>query len=98
MIEWERKRIPLVLTPKESIIDEDCPICQAVAADLETPMFWHLDGCNMDDQFEFSFYKTREEWEAEKQRMEAFEQEYRRQQPEAGQDEFEPRAASFEPC
>ena len=98
MIEWERKRIPLVLTPKESIIDEDCPICQAVAADLETPMFWHLDGCNMDEQFEFSFCKTREEWEAEKQRMEEFEQEYRRQKPEEVQDEFESTAASFEPC
>jgi hypothetical protein len=98
MIEWERKRIPLVLTPKESIIDEDCPICQAVAADLETPMFWHLDGCNMDDQFEFSFCKTRAEWEAENQRMEELEREYRREKAGEKQEEFEPTAASFEPC
>ena len=98
MIEWERKRIPLVLTPKESIIDEDCPICQAVAADLETPMFWHLDGCNMDDQFEFSFFKTRAEWELERQRMEELDREYRRQKAGEKQGEFEPITASFEPC
>ena len=97
MIEWERKRIPLVLTPKESIIDEDCPICQAVAADVETPMFWHLDGCNMDDQFEFSFFKTRAEWEEERQRMEELDKEYRRQKAGEKREEFESAAAGFEP-
>ena len=29
-------------------------------------MFWHLDGCNMDTRFEFSPFKTAEEWEADK--------------------------------
>ena len=28
------------------------------------PVFWHLDGCNV-DEFEFSSYVTREEYEAE---------------------------------
>jgi hypothetical protein len=27
------------------------------------PAFWHLDGCNMDYDFAFSFCRTREEWE-----------------------------------
>jgi hypothetical protein len=34
------------------------------------PMFWHLDGCNMDDDFPFSFYRTRAEWDEERRRME----------------------------
>ena len=46
------------------IVDEDCEDCQALAEDFDTPMFWHLDGCNMHEGFEFSFYKTREEFEA----------------------------------
>jgi hypothetical protein len=28
------------------------------------PVFWHLDGCNV-DEFEFSSYVTREEYEAQ---------------------------------
>jgi len=79
IIEWERRRIPMTVTASEAIIDENCPLCQMMAEELETPMFWHLDGSSMDDCFEFSFYKTREEWEAEQQRWEEFNQEFERE-------------------
>lgn len=79
IIEWERRRIPLAMSGKEAIVDEDCPVCQAMAEDLETPVFWHLDDCGMDDQFEFSFFLTREEWEAERRRREEFNRAFDRQ-------------------
>ena len=41
-------------------------------------MFWHLDGSGMDDSFEFSFYRTRAEWEAEQKRWEEFNREFER--------------------
>jgi len=34
------------------------------------PTFWHLDGCNMDNEFVFSVCRTREEWEAERLKWE----------------------------
>ncbi len=39
-------------------------------------MLWHLDGCNMDEGFEFSFYKTRVEFEEEERRREEFNREF----------------------
>lgn len=72
IIEWERKRIPLAMSGKAAMVDEDCPVCQAMAEDLEMPVFWHLDGCNLDNRFEFSFFKTRAEWEADRRRWEEF--------------------------
>ena len=72
IIEWERKRIPLAISGKEAMVDDDCPICQAMADDLDGPYFWHLDGSEMDDRFEFSFYKTREEWDAQQKEYEEF--------------------------
>ncbi len=46
-------------------IDPDCPCCQALAA-MPGVGFWHIDGCNMDDLFAFSFrHKTMESWELE---------------------------------
>jgi hypothetical protein len=79
VIEWERRRIPLAISGKDAMVDEDCPVCQAMAEDLETPMFWHLDGSEMDDCFEFSFHKTLEEWEAERRRWEEFRRKFDRQ-------------------
>ncbi|MGH7137540.1 MAG: hypothetical protein ACREHD_17480, partial [Pirellulales bacterium] len=46
----------------DAMIDADCPMCQMMADSLGL-MFWHLDGCNMDDEFAFSYFRTREEWE-----------------------------------
>jgi hypothetical protein len=47
--------------------------------------FWHLDGSSMDDEFAFSFYKTREEWEAENRRREEFNKEFNRRWEERQQ-------------
>jgi len=40
------------------------------------PMFWGLDGCNMDDDFAFSFHRTRDEWEEERRKWEEFNLEF----------------------
>jgi hypothetical protein len=77
LIEWERKRIPLAISGKDAMVDDDCPMCQAMAEDLG-PYFWHLDGSEMDDRFEFSFHKTIEAWEAERREWEEFSREYNR--------------------
>jgi hypothetical protein len=66
------------MSARGMIVDEDCEDCQALAEDFDTPMFWHLDGCNMDEGFEFSLYKTREEFEAEQMRREEFNGEFER--------------------
>ena len=65
IIDRERARLPEVMCGHDAIIDPDCPCCQMMA-DMPGPMFWFLDGCNMDDDFAFDIYHaTREEWEAE---------------------------------
>jgi len=76
IIGHERSRLPLLLKPHEHIADEDCPICQAMS-EMGGIGFWHLDGCNMDEDFVFSFYRTREEWEEEQRRYEDLSQNYR---------------------
>ena len=58
IIDNERRRIPEGCTGAEAAVDPDCPCCQMMAEDLG-PYFWHLDGCNMDDQFAFSFHPDR---------------------------------------
>jgi hypothetical protein len=65
IIENERRRIPEAGSGHDAMVDEDCPCCQAMA-DMPGPFFWHLDGCNNDDDFAFSFHATREEWEEER--------------------------------
>lgn len=77
VIEWERKHIPLAMSGKDAMVDDNCPVCQAMAEDLG-PYFWHLDGSGMDDEFEFSFHKTTEDWEAERREWEEFSREYSR--------------------
>jgi len=78
IIECERTRLPLAVSPKQAVIDEDCLVCQMSGEEM-TPMFWHLDGCNMDDDFPFSFYRTRAAWEEEERRREEFNAEFNRQ-------------------
>jgi hypothetical protein len=82
LIENERKRLPQALHPRDMIIDEDCPTCQ-MFGDETSPLgmgvgFWHLDGSNMDDDFAFSSFKTRQEWEVEKRRQEEFDKDFNR--------------------
>jgi hypothetical protein len=89
LIDNERKRLPIALRPRDMIVDEDCPICQ-MFGDETTPLgmgvgFWGLDGSHMDDDFAFSFYKTREEWEAENRRREEFNIEFNRRWEERQQ-------------
>ena len=76
IIDLERQRINMALSAEETLLDENCPCCVAMAADFDTPMFWFLDGCNMDDRFEFSSYKTLEEWEADRREREKFDLEF----------------------
>jgi hypothetical protein len=76
VIELEKRRINITLSAAEIMIDENCPCCVALAEDFDTPMFWFLDGCNMDDRFEFSSYKTIEEWNAEQLERERFNREF----------------------
>jgi len=85
VIDRERRRIPEVMTAQESIVDPDCPICRAMAEDEQFgPAFLCLDGCNMDDDFEFSFHRTREEWEDERRRWEEFNREFEEKRKEHG--------------
>ncbi|MDY0168529.1 MAG: hypothetical protein RBS80_18415 [Thermoguttaceae bacterium] len=87
VIEFERMRIPMTASGNEAVIDPDCPLCQMMAEGSEFgPMFWHLDGCNMDQDFPFSFHPSREAWEEEQREWEAhrqqFEEEWEREQAE----------------
>ncbi|HVF30791.1 MAG TPA: hypothetical protein VNA22_07460 [Pyrinomonadaceae bacterium] len=77
VIDLERRRVNMTATAAEILIDENCPCCVALAEDFDNPMFTHLDGCNMDDRFEFSPFKTIEEYEAEQRRYEEFSREFR---------------------
>ena len=67
IIDRERARLPEGVSGHEAMVDPDCPCCQMMA-ELPGPAFWHLDGCEMDDDFAFDTrHRTREEWEAEQQ-------------------------------
>jgi hypothetical protein len=77
VIETERRRLNLLTTADECLIDDDCPLCVAMYEEFDTPMFTYYDGCNMDDRFEFSFYKTRQEWDEERRRYEEYSREYK---------------------
>jgi hypothetical protein len=85
VIDLERRRINIVMSAKETMIDENCPCCVALAENFDTPMFWFLDGCNMEDRFEFSSFKTIEEWEAQQKAREKFNREFA-ERYEAGHD------------
>jgi hypothetical protein len=72
IIHNERARIPETISGHEAMIDEDCPLCR-MQSEWPGPIFRHLDGCNMDDDFAFSFYhETLQEWEDEKREQEEF--------------------------
>ena len=87
IIDNERKRLPQAMLPRDMIVDDDCPVCQ-MFGDETSPLgmgvgFWHLDGSHMDDDFAFSSYKTRQEWDVENRRREQFSKEFERQWEEA---------------
>jgi hypothetical protein len=82
IIDLERRRVNMSMSSKEILIDDNCPCCVALAQDFDTPMFWHLDGCNMDDGFVFSSFKTMEEWETHNREMDEFNRDFERKQKE----------------
>ncbi|RPI24150.1 MAG: hypothetical protein EHM61_17895, partial [Acidobacteria bacterium] len=72
IIHNERARIPEGETGEEAMIEDDCPLCQ-MQAELPGPVFWHLDGSHLDDDFAFSLsHETREEWQQERRRWGEF--------------------------
>ena len=60
-IERERMRLPMVASGENATIDDDCPLCRMMAD--AGPMFWHLDGYDLDEDFPFSSEPSRELWE-----------------------------------
>lgn len=88
IIECERRRMPLV--GDGSHFDCDCPLCRMQAEDVFGPMFRQFDGhhLDLDDEFAFSLYATRDEWEkqqAEDDALEASLIEQRWGTPDAGE-------------
>jgi hypothetical protein len=80
IIDNERRRLPQAMSAAEIMIDEDCDLCRMSAMEAEMgfgPTFWHLDGCNMDEGFAFSSYRTLEEWEAENREREEFDRKFK---------------------
>jgi len=83
MLESERRRIPLAMSAKSMIVDENCELCQMIGDEERFgPGFWHLDGCNMDECFVFSSHRTLAEWEEEQQQWREFNEEFEREQAE----------------
>ncbi len=81
LIQRERQRLPTTISGRELIIDEDCPICQMMASESESGgeiTFWSLDGAHMDDDFVFSNFRSREEWELDRLEWQAFSEKFRR--------------------
>lgn len=70
IINRERARLPEGMSGHDAMIDLDCPSCQMMS-EMPGPVFWHLDGSGMDDDFAFDIYRhTREEWEEERRAWE----------------------------
>jgi hypothetical protein len=82
IIDNERLRRPETGSGEDAIVDHDCPLCQMMA-DMPGPMFWHLDGCNMDDEFAFSIYeRTQAEWDEKQRDYEEFNRRFDEKQAE----------------
>jgi len=73
IMQAERQRVPITMT--DSVVDCDCPLCQAQAdgffgmMGVQSVGFMMFDGhhLELEDEFAFSLSETREEWE-ERQR------------------------------
>jgi hypothetical protein len=85
IIENERRRLPITMSPAEIMIDEDCECCRMMAMEAEMgfgPTFWHLDTSKMEEEFAFSTCLTRQEWEAEIREREEFDRRWEREREE----------------
>ncbi|HEY6119772.1 MAG TPA: hypothetical protein VIV66_07425 [Pyrinomonadaceae bacterium] len=81
IIDNERRRIPEAMGGRSMVVDEDCPVCKMMGDESEAGLgvyFWHLDGCNMDDEFAFSTFGTSEEWESDQREREERHKEFDR--------------------
>lgn len=79
IVEYGRRRVPFAfgvpivgmedLPPEEHVLDCDCPLCLMMADGQFGPSFMMFDGhhLELDDEFAFSLYETREEWEQEQE-------------------------------
>ena len=81
VIKRERARIAEYRSASDAIHDKDCPCCQML--EEMGPGFWHLDGCNMDDEFAFDFYvNTRKDWDDKIRSHEEFNKRFEAEQEE----------------
>ena len=81
VIERERMRMPEGVSGSEAHVDCDCPICRMMMESNDV-YFWNLDGCNMDDEFAFTYHATREEYNKQQQEYEKWSAEFDRKQAE----------------
>lgn len=72
VIDLERTRTPWAIDSSDSYYDHDCPVCRMMAEEQTGPMFCHLDGSGMDDDYVFSFYQSVAEWEKEQAEFTAY--------------------------
>ena len=76
IIHNERARIPEGESGVEAMIEDDCPLCQ-MQAEMPGPVFWHLDGSHLGEDFAFSLYhQTREEWEEQRREWDEFDRRF----------------------
>jgi hypothetical protein len=81
IMEHERLRLPEGMSGRDAMVDGDCPLCQ-MQAEMPGPVFWHLDGCNMDEEFAFSFHRTQEEWYEEQREQEEWNRRWKEEEAE----------------
>ena len=92
LIQSERRRLPITICGRELIIDEACPMCQIMAAETESGRevtFWHLDGSHMDEDFVFSPFLTRDEWDADRREWKAFTEKFNQEWEQRRQRELQ---------
>lgn len=100
LIESERRRLPITVSGRDLLIDEACPMCQMMASETESGRevtFWHLDGSHMDEDFVFSPFLTREEWDADRREWKAFTEKFNREWEERRQRELQGKPHGDEP-
>jgi hypothetical protein len=75
LIESERRRMPV--TSDGSHLDDNCPLCQAMAQGEFGPAFLGFDGhhLELEDEFAFSLCETRAEWERQQEDYRRFDEE-----------------------
>jgi hypothetical protein len=61
VIDTERKRIPMRISPEQAIVDCECPVCRLMAGDDQQPIFWHLDGYDQDQDYPFDWHSDDDE-------------------------------------